>query len=73
MSTRSGYEQGVICLYETHVWCNGLDDVEEVLRPSDIYTNSQVGFFRVHASKQSPSSGICVFFCAILVALKMGG
>lgn len=51
ISTGAGYKQRVICLYETHVWCDGLDDVEEVLRPSDIDTNSKVRFFRIHAPK----------------------
>jgi len=51
MSTGAGYEQRVICLYETHVWCGGLDDVEEVLRPGDIDTNSEIRFFRIHAPK----------------------
>jgi hypothetical protein len=57
-----------MCLYETDVGPNSVDDGEEIILSSDIDTDGEVGLFLDHELQEGSRSGILVFICPVGIA-----
>lgn len=61
-------KERAICLYETDVGSNSVDDGEEIFLSSDINADGEIGFFLCHEIQQGSRSRIVVFLSPIFIA-----
>lgn len=61
-------KESAICLYETDIGSNSVDDGKEVFLVSDINADGEVGSFLCHEIQEGSRCGIVVFLSAIFIA-----
>lgn len=68
VSRASVTKESAMCLYETDIRSNSVDDGKEILLSSDINANGKVGSFLRHETQKGSRSGIDVFLSTIFIA-----
>jgi len=61
-------KERAICLYETDMGPNSVDDDEEIFLSSDIDADGEVCFFLFHEMEQGSCSRVAVFLSTIFIA-----
>lgn len=61
-------KERAICLYETDIRSNSVDDGNEISLSGDINTDGEVGSFLCHEIQEGSCSGIVVFLSTIFIA-----